>query len=70
MEAQAGDHIEIPGTRIDHTVRKGEILEIRGREGAPPFLIKWLDNGKTALVYPGPDANILNITSNKDVKPG
>ena len=59
MEAQVGDLIEVPGTRIDHAVREAEILEVRGREGAPPFLVKWLETGQTALIFPGPDARIL-----------
>ena len=31
---------------------------MRGADGAPPFLVRWSDNGHEALVYPGPDAEI------------
>jgi hypothetical protein len=60
MEAQVGDKVEVPGTRVDHTVRQGEILEIRGSDGAPPYLVRWLDTGQVSLVFPGPDARILS----------
>jgi Domain of unknown function (DUF1918) len=62
MEAQVGDKVEVPGTRIDHAVRQGEILEVRGKGGAPPYLVKWLDTGQTALVFPGPDARIVDAS--------
>ena len=59
MEAQVGDTVEVPGTRVDHAVRRGEILEVRGSDGAPPYLVRWLDTGQTAMIFPGPDAQIL-----------
>jgi hypothetical protein len=62
VEAQVGDRIKVPGTRVDHAERECEILEVRGSGGAPPFLVKWLDTGQTALVFPGPDARILHIS--------
>jgi hypothetical protein len=34
--------------------RTGEILEVRGPEGGPPYLVRF-DDGHESLVYPGPD---------------
>jgi len=36
----------------DHTV---EIVEVRGPDGEPPFVVRYAD-GHTAVVFPGPDA--------------
>ncbi len=58
MQATVGDQIVIKSTHVDEHVRDGEILEVRGVDGAPPFLVRWSDNGHEALVYPGPDAEI------------
>lgn len=58
MQATVGDQIVIKSTHVDEHVRDGEILEVRGADGAPPFLVRWSDNGHEALVYPGPDAEI------------
>ena len=33
----------------------GEILEVRGPQGAPPYLVRYPDGHET-LMYPGPDA--------------
>jgi hypothetical protein len=35
----------------------GEIVEVRGAGGEPPYLVRF-DDGHTALVFPGPDAII------------
>ncbi len=37
--------------------RTGEIVEVRGAGGEPPYLVRF-DDGHTALVFPGPDAII------------
>ena len=58
MQATVGDQIVIKSTHVDEHVRDGEILEVRGVDGAPPFLVRWSDNGHEALVDPGPDAEI------------
>ena len=41
----------------------GEIVEVHGAGGMPPYLVKF-DDGKTRLIYPGPDAVIEPPASN------
>jgi Domain of unknown function (DUF1918) len=42
---------------VGHPGRAGEIVEVRGAGGEPPYLVRF-DDGHTALVFPGPDAII------------
>ena len=58
MQASVGDRIVIRSAHIDEHTRDGEILEVRGPDGTPPFFVRWSDTGHEALVYPGPDAVI------------
>jgi hypothetical protein len=37
------------------------VLEVRGSDGGPPFLVRWSDTGHEALVFPGPDAEIRHV---------
>jgi Domain of unknown function (DUF1876)/Domain of unknown function (DUF1918) len=55
MKAQVGDRIIIAGRRVDDPVRDGEVLEVKGTDGSPPYTVRWSD-GHTGLVYPGPGA--------------
>jgi hypothetical protein len=41
---------------VGETVRDGEILEVLGEDGGPPFLVRWTDDGRVSRVYPGSDA--------------
>lgn len=38
--------------------REGDILEIHGRDGAPPYLIRWDGTDRTTLVFPGVDSRV------------
>lgn len=58
MHATAGDRIHVSGAHVDDHEREGEILEVRGKDGAPPYVVRWFDTGHEALVFPGPDAMI------------
>ncbi|SEG97155.1 protein of unknown function [Nonomuraea solani] len=55
MQANVGDHLIVHGHVVGQRDRKGEIVEVRGPEGAPPYLVRYED-GHEHLVYPGPDA--------------
>jgi hypothetical protein len=42
---------------IDQPDRSGEIIEVRGAEGAPPYLVRF-DDSHERLVFPGPDCTV------------
>jgi hypothetical protein len=58
MRAQVGDKIIIHGAHVDEPIRDGEVLDVRGANGAPPYLVRWADNGHESLFFPGPDARV------------
>ena len=59
MHAKVGDHLVVESNRVDVPRREGEILEVRGEGGGPPFVVRWTD-GHEGLAYPGPDAHVVN----------
>ena len=59
MQAQVGDKLVIMSRHLDETVQQGEILEVHGEDGGPPYLVRWLDSGHEGLVFPGPDAKVV-----------
>jgi hypothetical protein len=58
LEAKQGDRLLIRGRKVDVPDREAEILEVRGDHGAPPYLVRWNDDGREGLVFPGSDASI------------
>ena len=51
-----GDRLIIKGHRIGEHDRDGEILEARGENGHPPYVVRWGDSGRVGLLFPGSDA--------------
>lgn len=58
MRAQVGDHLVIEGRTTNDHRQEGEVIEVRGEDGAPPYLVRWSD-GHEGLLFPGPDAHIV-----------
>lgn len=61
MQASVGDRIVIHGHRSGEPDRDGEILGIEGEDGAPPYTVRWGDNGHTTVFFPGSDASIQHF---------
>jgi len=62
MQAVKGDRLIIKGHNISEPDSDGEILEVRGPDGSPPYLVRWSEDGHVGLVFPGPDAHIQHFT--------
>ena len=62
MRAHVGDRLHVRGRVVGTSDQTSEIIEIRGRDGAPPYLIRH-DDGHEALVFPGADASVEHPTS-------
>ncbi|GEL97288.1 DUF1918 domain-containing protein [Cellulomonas terrae] len=60
MKAAAGDRLVVAGAHLGDASRDAEVLEVRGADGGPPFLVRWSDSGHLGLVFPGPDAVIAD----------
>lgn len=59
MKATPGDVIAILSRHLDETVREGEIIEVHGADGGPPYVVRWQDTGHIGVLFPGPDARVL-----------
>ena len=57
MRANPGDRLIVEGRTDTAHRREGEILEVHGEDGSPPYMVRW-DDGHEGTVYPGPDAHI------------
>jgi hypothetical protein len=58
LKASAGDRLVIHPHHFGEPERDGEILEVIGADGSPPYLVRWSDDGHVSEVFPGPDASV------------
>jgi hypothetical protein len=61
MQAAIGDRLHVHGKVVGQAEHAGEIIEVHGTSGEPPYLVRF-DNGHTSLVFPGPDAVVEHLT--------
>jgi hypothetical protein len=58
MYAKVGDKIVVRGNRVAEPARDAVVVEVRGSDGAPPYVVRWGD-GHEGLYFPGPDAVVV-----------
>jgi hypothetical protein len=58
MHAQVHDRIIVLSRHTDEPNRDGEVLEVHGEDGAPPYLVRWSNTGHEGLYFPESDAVI------------
>lgn len=59
MKAAVGDWLIVEGTHGSSTRRQGLIVEVSHTDGSPPYLVRWLDDDHESLIFPGPDARVV-----------
>jgi hypothetical protein len=57
MRAGVGERLVIHGKQVGQADRHGEILEVRGEDGGPPYLVRF-DDGHETLLFPGADCEL------------
>ena len=62
MRAKVGDWLVVHSRRVDDGVRKGLIMETPHADGGPPYVVRWLDEEHSSVVFPGADASIQPAT--------
>lgn len=58
MIAHIGDRIVLESPHLGEHRRVGVVTAVCHADGAPPYMVRWLDDGRTTLIFPGPDARI------------
>jgi len=61
MKANVGDKLVVLSNQLDHPAAEGEIIEVHGTDGDPPFLVRWNEDGHEGLVFPGPDSKVVSF---------
>jgi CBS domain-containing protein len=59
-----GDRLIITAHHQGGRPRDAEVLEVRGADGGPPYLVRWQDTGRVSLHYPGSDARLEHLVGN------
>ncbi len=58
MQAHSGDWLVVRSHTDGGHVRKGAIIATHA-DGEPPYSVRWLDDDRESVVFPGADAQII-----------
>jgi Domain of unknown function (DUF1918) len=61
MRARIGDRLCVHSRTVNRPDRIGEVVEVRGPDGQPPFLVRFADGER--LMFPGPDCEVHPTSS-------
>ena len=61
MKAAVGDKIAVKSRHVGEREREAVVLEVRGQQGLPPYVVRWSDDGHEGLFVPGSDAIVEHI---------
>ena len=67
MHAQAGDWLVVEGRTDTRHARRAQILAVDSPGGGPPYHVRWLDDGRESLVFPGPDAHVVTAAEQAEL---
>lgn len=57
MHAVVGDTIAVPGRTVGTAGRVGEVVDVRGEDGHPPYVVRWQD-GHESTCFPPSEARV------------
>ncbi|WP_308030989.1 DUF1918 domain-containing protein [Streptomyces sp. CoH27] len=68
MRARIGDEIVVRGITTGVVARDGEVVGHHHPDGGPPYDVRWADNGRVTLYFPGPDAYVRHLAGGGHVQ--
>jgi hypothetical protein len=69
VKAAVGDRITVHGLHVGDATRCGEVLEVKGAGGEPPYVVRW-DDGHEAVFVPGSGVRVDAAGAAADGEPG
>lgn len=60
LRASPGDRLIVHGHHLGEPERDGEVLEVYGKHGEPPYLVRWED-GVVSRLYPSSDVAVQHF---------
>lgn len=61
MRVSVGDRLLVRAHRIGEGDRQALILDVLGKDGGPPYRVRWSDNHHEGLMYPDRFAEVKHF---------
>jgi hypothetical protein len=61
LRAAIGDKLVVRGRHVGEHGRAATVLAVEGRDGGPPYLVRWEEDGHESTFFPGPDTVVEHL---------
>ncbi|MFI0724141.1 DUF1918 domain-containing protein [Streptomyces sp. NPDC021224] len=58
MHAEVGDWIVVEALHLDGPRRRGQIVGLEHPDGSPPYVVRWTEDDRETVFFPGPEAHL------------
>lgn len=58
VRAHVGDWIVVESVHLGGQRRRGQILRLEHPDGTPPYVVRWTEDDRETVFFPGPEAHI------------
>jgi hypothetical protein len=59
MKARIGDWLVVESLHVGERRRRGQVTEVRGGDGGPPFLVRWEGDERETLFFPREGTHVV-----------
>ena len=59
MKAQNGDWLVVESLHVGEHRRCGQVVDVRGTDGEPPYLVHWNDDDRETLFFPREGTHVV-----------
>jgi hypothetical protein len=66
MKAHSGDWLVVHSHTDGGPVRRAEIIAT-GVDGNPPYTVRWVEDDRESVVFPGPDAQVVSAEEQAEI---
>ncbi len=57
MHTKPGDRLVVPSHRVGEPERDAKVIEVRGRNGQPPYVVEWSGDGRVGQLARAPEGS-------------
>ena len=59
MKAESGDWLVVEALHVGEHRRCGQVVDVRGKDGEPPYLVRWNDGDNETLFFPREGTHVV-----------
>lgn len=72
VRARVGDWVVVRSPRPGVPAREGQVVEVPHPDGSPPYVVRWIDDDRRSVLFPGADAEVRDrpLHAPPEARPG